>query len=475
MKELKPPMKKQNELRHKVEPIGIAQLGADKTRILILGGGFAGVEAARYLDGTVAKRSDVEVTLVSRENFSLFTPMLHEVVASDLEPGDICNPLRKLLRRVTILNGQIEDINLIGRRVTISYGVRELRRELQFDHLVLALGSETNYFGIPGVAERALAIKTLRDAVILRNGVIAMLEEASVEADPERRKRLLTFVVAGGGFAGVETVGAINDLARQSLKHYGLVDPREVRVILIHGGKVILPELGQALGLYAQEKLRQRQVEIKPNSMVIGYADETVHCNDGESFPAATLVWAAGVSPSPILKDLPLELQQGRIVVDSTLEVPWFAGVWAVGDCAALIDPTSKQFYPPTAQHAVREGRQAAKNICARIKRKPTSPFGFKMQGQLAAIGRRTGVARVFGLKFSGVVGWVLWRSVYLMKLPRLEKKIRVALRWALDVIFEHDIAQYVTPRDVESINLLLETARQSHGEPTPENGMKAA
>ena len=361
-------MNKPDKNRRKVEREGVAPLGADKTRILILGGGFAGVEAARYLDRTAAKRSDVEVTLVSRENFSLFTPMLHEVVASDLEPADICNPLRKLLRRVTVLNGEIETIDLAARRVTISYGIRELKRELPFDYLVLALGSETNYFGIPGVAEQALGIKTLRDAVILRNGVIAMLEAASVEPDPERRKRMLTFVVAGGGFAGVETVGAINDLARQSLRHYGRIDPREVRVILIHGGPVILPELGQALGLYAQEKLRERQVEIKLNTKVIGYADETVHCDDGESVPAAMLVWAAGVSPSPILKDTPFELQRGRIVVDSTLEVPRFPGVWAVGDCAAIIDPTSKQPYPPTAQHAMREGRQVAKNICARMK-----------------------------------------------------------------------------------------------------------
>ena len=198
--------------------------------------------------------------------------------------------------------------------------------------------------------------------------------------------------------------------------------------------------------------------------MVTGYADETVHCDDGELVPAATLVWAAGVSPSPILKDLPLELQRGRIVVDPTLEVPQFPGVWAVGDCATLIDPTSKQPYPPTAQHALREGRQVAKNICARMKGKPTTPFVFKMQGQLAAIGRRTGVARIFGLKFSGVLGWLLWRNVYLMKLPTLEKKIRVGMRWALDMIFERDIAQYVTPRDVESINRLLETARQLRG-----------
>lgn len=291
-----------------------------------------------------------------------------------------------------------------------------------------------------------------------------MLEAASVEPDPEQRKRLLTFVVAGGGFAGVETIGAINDLARESLRYYGRIDPREVRVMLIQGGPVILPELGQDLGLYAQEKLRQRHVEIKLNTMVTRYADETVHCDDGELVPAATLVWAAGVSPSPILKDLPLELQRGRIVVDSTLNVPKFPYVWAVGDCATLVDPTSKQPYPPTAQHATREGRRAAKNICARLKGKPTTPFVFKMQGQLAAIGRRTGVARIFGFKFSGVLGWILWRSVYLMKLPRLEKKIRISLRWALDTVFERDIGQYVTPRDVESINRLLETARQLRG-----------
>jgi NADH:ubiquinone reductase (H+-translocating) len=454
--------------RRKVERAGAARPGADKTRILILGGGFAGLEAARYLDRTAAKRADVEVTLVSRENFSLFTPMLHEVVASDLEPADICNPLRKLLRRVTVLNGEIESIDLVARRVTISYGISELRRELPFDHLVLALGSETNYLGIPGVAEQALGVKTLRDAVMLRNGVIAMLEAASVEPDPERRKRLLTFVVAGGGFAGVETVGAINDLARQSLRHYGRIDPREVRVILIHSRQVILPELGQALGLCAQEQLRQRQVEIKLNTKVIRYADETVHCADGERVPAATLVWAAGVSPSPILKDLPLELQRGRIAVDPTLEVPQFPGVWAAGDCVVLIDPTSKQPYSPTAQHAVREGRQVAKNICARMKGERAAPFVYRMQGQLAAIGRRTGVARIFGLNFSGVVGWMLWRSVYLMKLPGVEKKIRVGLRWALDVIFEHDIALYITPHNIESVNRLLETARQSYRAPTP-------
>jgi len=430
-----------------------------KTQIVILGGGFAGVETARYLDRTAAKRADVEVTLVSRDNFILFTPMLDEVVAGDLEPAHICNPLRKLLRHVTVLSAEIKAIDLAARQVTISYGIRALTRELPFDHLVLALGSETDYFGIPGVAEHALGIKTLGDAVMLRAGVIAMLEAASVEPDPDRRKRMLTFVVAGGGFAGVETVGAINDLARESLPHYGGVDPREVRVVLI-GGKAILPELGEALGLYAHERLRRRHVEIKLGVKVNAYAEGAVHCSDGELIPAEMLVWAAGVSPSPILNDIPCELQKGRVVVSSTLEVPRAPGVWAVGDCALIIDPTSRLPYPPTAQHALREGRRAGENIYARLQGKELKLFRYKMLGQLATIGRRTGVAKMFGLKFSGTLGWLLWRTVYLMKLPRFEKKLRVGLQWALDVVFARDLGQYLTPRDVGSLNRLLETTR---------------
>jgi NADH dehydrogenase len=442
---------------------------ADKTQVVILGGGFAGVEAARYLDRTAAKRTDIEVTLVSRDNFSLFTPMLDEVAVGDLEVPHVCNPLRKLLRRVTILSGDVKSIDLASRRVKISYGISRLSRELPFDHLVLALGSETNYLGIPGVAEHALGIKTVGEAVMLRAGVIALLELASVEPDPYRRKRMLTFVVAGGGFAGVETVGAINDLARESLPHYGKVDPHEVRVVLIHPGAVILPELGEALGLYAQEKLRKRQVEIKLKTKVVAYADGAVQCSDGEKIPAYTLVWAGGVSPSPILKAMPFELLKGRVVVDSTLEVPRFPGVWAIGDCAAIMDPTSNTPYPPTAQHAQREGRLAGKNINARLNDQQPKPFVYKAPGQLATIGRRTGVARIFGLKFSGIVGWALWRTVYLMKLPRLEKKLRVALQWTLDAIFERDLGQYVTLRDVESLNRLLDSARQRNGAPSPE------
>lgn len=430
-------------------------------RIVILGGGFAGVEVARYLDRTVAKRRDVEVTLVSRENFVIFTPMLHEVAAGDLDPAHICNPLRKLLRRATILMGNVEEIDLAKRTATISYGIEGLRRELPYDHLVLALGSETNYSTVPGVAEHALGIKSLGDAVMIRAAVLATLEDASVESDPQRRKRMLTVVVVGGGFAGVETVGAINDLARESLPHYGRIDPREARIVLVHGGKVILPELGEALGLYAQEKLRARDVEIKLGTKVSAYADGAVNCSDGEVIPAGILIWAAGVSPSPFLKKLPLQLEKDRVIVDSTLEVPGYPGVWAAGDCAAVSDPESKLPYPPTAQHALREGKVIGRNIELRLNGQEPRPFQYEAPGQLAAIGRRTGVARIFGLKFSGIIGFTLWRSVYLMKLPRLEKKLRVALQWTLDLIFERDLGQYVTLRDVASLNRILDSAKK--------------
>jgi NADH dehydrogenase len=434
-----------------------------RKQIVILGGGFAGVEAARHLDRTVAKElEDVEVTLVSRENFFTFTPMLHEVTAGDLEPTDICNPLRKLFRRVNILTGNTESIDFSEHLVTISYGIRELRRTLRFDHLVLALGSETNFFGIPGAAERAVGIKSLGDASMLRAGVIGLLETASVEPDPDRRKSMLTFVIAGGGFAGVEIVGAINDLARESLPHYSRIDPREVRVVLIHGGQFILPELGEALGRYAQDKLSKRHVEIKLGAKVTAYADGAVQCDDGETIPAGTLVWAAGVSPSPILKELPLELQKGRVVVGSTLEVPGRPGVWAAGDCAAITDPISKMAYPPTAQHALRQGRLVGRNIRASLKGKKPTPFRYKAPGQLASIGRRIGVARIYGMKFSGIIGWILWRTVYLTKLPRLEKKLRVGLQWMLDVVFERDLAQYLTIRDAETLNRLLDGARKA-------------
>jgi NADH:ubiquinone reductase (H+-translocating) len=432
-----------------------------KTRIVILGGGFAGIEAARHLDQTIATRSDVDVFLVSEENYTVFTPMLHEVAAGDLEPMHICNPLRELLKNVTILTASVESIDLAAKKVLISYGVGLDRRELSFDQLVLALGSETNYASVPGAADRAIGIKTLGDAILVRAHVLGLLETANVEPDRDRRKAMLTFVVVGGGFAGVESIGAINDLARESVTRFNQLDPADIRVILIHGGAVILPELGEALGLYAQKNLGKRKVEFKLKTHVKSYSAGTVNCDDGESIPADMVVWAAGVSPNPALKSMPFELQKGRIVVDFTLEVPGHPGIWAAGDCAAILDPISKLPYPPTAQHALREGKLIGKNIVARLNGAQAKPFEYKAPGQLASIGRRTGVARIFGMNFSGWIGWILWRTIYLMKLPRFEKKLRVGIQWLLNVFFERDLAQYFTRQDVSSLDRLLSAAKK--------------
>jgi NADH dehydrogenase len=409
------------------------------TRVLILGGGFAGLYAALEFERRLARRPDLEITLVNRDNFFLFTPMLHEVAASDLDITHIVNPIRKLLSRVRFFDGEVEAIDLERRAVVVSHGTEHHHHELEYDHLILAFGAVTNFFGLPGLEERALTMKTLGDAIALRNRLIQQLEEADFECALGVRDLLLTFVVAGGGFAGVETIGAMNDFLREALRFYPHLSPEMLRLVLVHSGPVILPELDRELGVYAQQSLAGRGVEIRVNTRVKAATPEGVELSDGELIRAGLLVWTAGTSPNPILDTLPCRKERGRIVVNEHLEAPDWPGVWAVGDCASI--------GPPTAQHALREGAVVARNIQAAIDGGRKEPFRFRTIGQLAAIGRRTGVAQIFGFRFSGFVAWWLWRSIYLSKLPRFEKKLRVALDWTLDLIFSKDLVQFLTLR----------------------------
>src|ERR1700731_2791238 len=402
-----------------------------KKRVLILGGGFGGLYAALHLDKTIARDQDIEVTLVSRENFLLFTPMLPEVAAGDLELTDIVSPLRQMLKRTNVLIAEVESIDPAQRCVTLAYGWnRDQKKILSYDHLLIALGSETSFFNLPGVEESAATMKSLGDAVVPRNQALAMLELASLVEDPVIRRNMLTFVVAGGGFAGVETVGALNDFVREAARYYPNVTEENVRIVLVHPSAGILPELGEDLGRYAQRKLAARGVEIRTETRVSGYSDRGVEFKNGDAIAARTLIWTAGVTPHAVLQTLPFKKEKNRIVVDETLEVPGFPGVWAVGDCASVPDTKTGKAQPPTAQHALRQGRHCAKNIVATIRGKPKKPFSFTTLGQLAIIGRRTGVANILGLQFSGLLAWGLWRAIYLMKLPRFEKKLRVALSW---------------------------------------------
>lgn len=440
----------------------------DKTRVLVLGGGFAGLYAALHLDKTIAREQDIEVTLVSRENFLLFTPMLPEVGAGDLDLTDIVSPLRQMLKHVNLLIADVESVDPAQRRVTLAYGLnREQKKILSYDHLLIALGSETSFFNLPGVEESALTMKSLGDAVLLRNQALGVLEMASLVEDPVIRRNMLSFVVAGGGFAGVETVGALNDFVREAVRYYPNVTEEDVRIVLVHPSAVILPQLGEDLGRYAQRKLAGRGVEIRTETRVSSYSERGVEFKKGEPIAARTLIWTAGVTPHAVLQALPFKKEKNRIVVDETLEVPGFPGVWAVGDCASVPDTKTGKAQPPTAQHALRQGRHCAKNIVATIRGKPKRPFSFTTLGQLAIIGRRTGVANILGLHFSGLLAWGLWRTIYLMKLPRFEKKPRVALSWTLDLFFPKDLAQHVTLHEIERVQHRLEVARRRPTFPT--------
>jgi NADH dehydrogenase len=442
-------------------------------RVLILGGGFGGTYAARRLERTLANRADVEVVLVSRENYLLFTPMLHEVASGDLYPGDIVNPLRKMLRRVRFLEAEVAHIDLHQRQVRLEVGALRQTRELTYDHLLLALGSETNYFGMKDVEARAATMKTLGDAALLRNRMVALLEEAAAETDEAVRRRLMTFVVAGGGFAGVETIGAMNDFLRETIEYYPELDPSMLRVVLVHPGKFVLPELGEQLGRYAQKKLERRGVEVRPETRVEGYENSTVKLAPNEMIEANTLVWAAGVRPAAAIESLPVEKLKGRVKVNEFLEVEGRDGVWTIGDCAAVPDGNGG-IQPSTAQHGLRQALAAAKNIEAVVDGTAKKPFRFTTIGQLASIGRHTGVAQILGMRFSGFVAWFLWRTVYLGKLPGVAKKLRVAISWSLDLLFAREIEQLVTVREVERIETLsvmlrtMREAQRSAGAPTP-------
>jgi NADH dehydrogenase len=425
------------------------------TRIVIAGGGFAGLYAAIHFDKRLARRADIEVTLISRDNFILFTPMLHEIAAGDLSPGDIVNPLRRILRHVRFAGAEVQAIDLDARRVSCVHGVEKNEVQFEFDHLLLALGSDTNFFNMDGVRDWSVTMKNLSDAALLRNRMVALLEEASLQSDEAARRQLLAFVTAGGGFSGTETTGAVNDFVRDALRYYPQLREELIRVVVVHPGNFILPELGEGLGSYAERKLRERKVEVIKGQRVANYDGVVVTLSDGTSIPAATLIWTAGVKPSPVIASLPCQKERGRLLVNEDMSVPEVSGLWAAGDCAAIPDVKSGtgKFYPPTAQHGLRQGVMVAKNIEAAILGRPPKPFRFEILGQLASIGHHTGVAMVFGIKFSGFIAWWFWRSVYLMKLPRVAKKLRVMASWTLDIFFGQEIEQMITVRDIEALS----------------------
>jgi NADH:quinone reductase (non-electrogenic) len=446
-----------------------------KHRIVIVGGGFAGLYAALELDKALPTRPEIEITLINKENFFLFTPMLHEVAAGDLDLTNIVNPVRKLLKNVAFFEGEVQEIDLVRRQVQVGHGFDGHSHTLEFDQIVLSIGSTTQFFGLPGVEEHALTMKSLSDAVKLRNRLIALLEAADTECSITERRELLSVAVAGAGFAGVETLASINDFLRNSLQFYPNLSSADLRLTLVHPGEVILPELSPKLGHYAQRKLEERGIEVMAHSRVTSYDSSTIELTDGKRLGARTLIWTAGTMPNPLISMLPCSIERGRVKVTAELAVPDWPGVWALGDCALVPDLTTGKFCPPTAQHALRQGKVVAQNIQAYVDGGEFKKFDFKTIGQLATIGHRAGVASIFGLNVSGFLAWWMWRTIYLSKLPRLEKKVRVALDWTLDLLFSKDLCQFIDIRPEHKITNEGLRHLQEHPHPqgaTPEGSL---
>lgn len=414
-------------------------------RILILGGGFAGITTAQHLEQEFGADNSVSFTLVSDTNALLFTPMLAEVAASSLEPTHISSPLRTSLRRTNVVLGKVIAIDLQGKSVSIAADKRSPERTLKYDHLVLALGAVSNFRGLDNVEKYAFDFKSLADAIQIRNHVIDMFERAEREINPVQRQSMLRFVIAGAGFAGAELAGGLNDFARGILAYYPNIPAEEIQIINIHSGERILPELSESMADYALKQMRQRGITFKLNTRVADFKSDLVTLNPYEEIVCRTLVWTAGTAPNPLMQTLLVERdQRGAVIVNEYLAVPGIPDLWAVGDCASVTDAKNGQPCPPTAQFALREAYRLASNIKAQVKGKPLKPFHFDSLGTLCVVGHHTACAEVKGFRFSGLLAWMMWRAIYLSKLPGLERKVRVFLDWNIELFFPRDIVQTI-------------------------------
>ncbi len=416
--------------------------------IVILGGGFAGVYTAKYLQRRTPPGWDV--TLFSQENHFIFTPLLGDVVGSSINPMHVVWPVRQMVPRVRCKTAALTGIDLANR--SVSYTTAAGTPELQtFDHLVLACGSVVNLDIIPGMAAHGWPLKTMGDALVLRNHLIAQMERAEVETDPVRKRRLLSFVVVGGGFSGVEVCGEVCDLVKDSARFYKTIQPADVRVTLLEGRERILPELPESLSAFTLKKMTRRGIDIRLGALAASVTEEGVRLKDGTEIDSATVICTIGTTVNPVLAQLGLPMQYNRVKTGPDMRVEGQTNVWALGDCAAVPNAYDGKLCAPTAQLAIRQGKVLATNILRAIDGQPLKTFSFKPVGMMASIGNFKAVGQVIGLKVWGFPAWFLWRGIYLAKMPSLARKVQIAFDWAWQLIFPRDIVQ-LTVRQTERL-----------------------
>lgn len=421
---------------------------------MVLGGGYGGVECTRKLEEYFKNDKNIEIVLISEENFLLFTPMLPQVAAGMLATRHIVMPIRTIIQKTTFYEGRIKNIDPHGKVVNL-WGTGEKRgRSIHYDFLVVSLGSETNFFGMSDVEKNAYTIKTLNDALIIRNRAIEMLEQAENESDPILRKSLLSFVIVGGGFAGIETAGELMDLLIDAGKYYPKINKKEIKVIVLEALPNILPGFSEKLAKFAHNLLSKHGIEIKLKTAVTSFngyeimmkkipdSPDKVDSSEREAIQTRTVIWTAGVTPVNTIKRSMFKTERGKIIVNDFLEAQDFPGVFAIGDCALFIDPKTKRPFAPTAQLAEAQAKTAAYNLHSLIKNEKMKKFEYESRGQMAIIGKRNGVASLFGMNISGILAWALWRNVYISKIPRWDKRLRVLLDWTIDMFFDRDISR---------------------------------
>ena len=411
-----------------------------RTRIVVLGGGVGGLAAARHLDRQLTQRPDVEVTLVSRDNFFLLSPFLFEACSGVLELRHCAQPIRPCLRHARFIEATVEHVDAERRVVRVVASEQGDAHELPYDHVVIALGATTNVNLIPG-SEHARTFKTVADALLLRNHVIERLERADVETDAQRRRQLLTVVIIGGGLVGVELLGELTAFVHDQLRYYPRIRRDELRCHLFEAGDRVLPESMPFVARYAEEVLRRRGAELKTSTPVQAIEPGVVRWKDG-TIEADTIVLAAGVVPSAVAARAAVQRdRRGRIVTDATMRSVSHPNVWAIGDCAAIPDPDGKP-YPALAQHAVREARRVAENIRAVVARRAPKPFVYRTLGTMAAFGHTRAAADVRGLALTGFTAWWIRRTYYLFQMPRWDTRIRIALDWTVSLFFRPSLTK---------------------------------